>query len=143
MTVAQRFCELPAVLGAWESCGSGWATVMAVGLPFGVSGDDVALEGSFLPSPPAAVNMAIRRHGALGARAHGRGLPRSARRSETAEENSSSLHALPKIRDENDRSCSLETYLSRHAGIKLSHGLCPDCASQFYPDTFPPERDSA
>ena len=36
-----------------------------------------------------------------------------------------------KIRDENQRWQSLETYLSRHSDTKLSHGLCPKRARKF------------
>ncbi len=120
-----------------------WATVMAVGLPLACLAMTWHWEGSFLPSPTAAVNMAIRATVLLV-------LGLMTWRCRAALDEVKLLkRILPvcmhcrKIRDENDRSCSLETYLSRHAGIKLSHGLCPDCASQFYPDTFPPERDSA
>jgi hypothetical protein len=48
-----------------------------------------------------------------------------------------------KILDDNKQWQSLETYLSRHSDATLSHGLCPECASKFYPERFPPASDSA
>jgi hypothetical protein len=28
----------------------------------------------------------------------------------------------------------METYISKHSGVEFSHGLCPDCGKEHYPD---------
>ncbi|MCK5519962.1 MAG: hypothetical protein KAI81_02520 [Candidatus Marinimicrobia bacterium] len=38
------------------------------------------------------------------------------------------------IRDDKGYWGSVETYLSQHSRAKLSHSICPDCASKLYPD---------
>jgi PAS domain-containing protein len=38
-----------------------------------------------------------------------------------------------KIRDDQGYWQSLEQYLSEHAEVQFSHGLCPDCLSKYYP----------
>ncbi|BDU73012.1 ligand-binding sensor domain-containing protein [Mesoterricola silvestris] len=39
-----------------------------------------------------------------------------------------------KIRDDQGYWNQLEQYLSRHAEVGFSHGICPDCAAQMFPD---------
>ncbi len=39
-----------------------------------------------------------------------------------------------KIRDDKGYWSQLEIYMMSHADIKFSHGLCPDCIQQLYPD---------
>lgn len=41
-----------------------------------------------------------------------------------------------RIRDEEQQWSSLETFLTRHAGVQISHGLCPDCLVQLYPEYY-------
>jgi hypothetical protein len=38
-----------------------------------------------------------------------------------------------KIRDDRGYWRGLEQYLSEHAEVQFSHGLCPDCLSKYYP----------
>lgn len=47
-----------------------------------------------------------------------------------------------KIRDDRGYWNQLEQYLSRHAEVGFSHGICPDCASELFPD-FLQKRDRA
>ena len=39
-----------------------------------------------------------------------------------------------KIRDDQGYWASVETYLKRHTDVDFSHGLCPDCIRELYPD---------
>ena len=39
-----------------------------------------------------------------------------------------------KIRDDQGYWTQLEAYLQQHAELKFTHGLCPKCIEQFYPD---------
>jgi hypothetical protein len=39
-----------------------------------------------------------------------------------------------KIRDDRGYWRGLEQYLSEHAEVQFSHGLCPDCLTRYYPD---------
>ena len=39
-----------------------------------------------------------------------------------------------KIRDDRGYWQGLEQYLSEHAEVQFSHGLCPDCLTRYYPD---------
>ena len=39
-----------------------------------------------------------------------------------------------KIRDDHGYWEKVESYLSRHADIKFTHGLCPDCLKSLYPE---------
>ncbi len=39
-----------------------------------------------------------------------------------------------KIRDDEHYWDTLELYLRRHAGVDFSHGLCPACADELYPE---------
>lgn len=39
-----------------------------------------------------------------------------------------------KIRDDKGYWNQLEAYLSEHSGITLSHGICPECLKEHYPD---------
>jgi transposase len=41
-----------------------------------------------------------------------------------------------KIRDEKGSWNILEQYLMEHSSAVVSHGLCPDCAKNMYPDVF-------
>ncbi len=38
------------------------------------------------------------------------------------------------VRDDHEQWQPLERFVARRSSSKLSHGLCPDCASTFYPD---------
>ncbi len=39
-----------------------------------------------------------------------------------------------KIRDEGDTWQRLEEYMSDHADVNFSHGLCPECLEKYYPE---------
>ena len=39
-----------------------------------------------------------------------------------------------KIRDKNDAWIPIEAYISDHSETEFSHGICPVCASKFYPE---------
>ena len=39
-----------------------------------------------------------------------------------------------RIRGEDDRWEPVETYLQRHGEISVTHGICPGCTNQLYPD---------
>lgn len=41
-----------------------------------------------------------------------------------------------KIRDDHGYWQQVEVYLSEHADVDFSHGLCPDCAHRLYPEFF-------
>lgn len=41
-----------------------------------------------------------------------------------------------KIRDDNGYWSQVETYVSDHSDATFSHGLCPDCARELYPEVF-------
>jgi PAS domain S-box-containing protein len=41
-----------------------------------------------------------------------------------------------KIRDDKGYWNNLEQYISEHSGAEFSHGLCPECAHEMYPDYF-------
>lgn len=38
-----------------------------------------------------------------------------------------------KIRDDQDAWHRLETYLAQHSEVQLSHGICPECRQEHYP----------
>jgi len=38
--------------------------------------------------------------------------------------------------DAGGRWVAFETYITEHSAALFSHGLCPDCARQHYPDQF-------
>ena len=40
------------------------------------------------------------------------------------------------IRDDEGYWHRVEKYIGDHAGVKFSHGLCPDCAQKLYPDYY-------
>jgi ABC-type nitrate/sulfonate/bicarbonate transport system substrate-binding protein len=42
-----------------------------------------------------------------------------------------------KIRDDDGYWEQLETYISEHGGTDFSHGICPDCVAQHYPEFTP------
>ncbi len=39
-----------------------------------------------------------------------------------------------KIRDDRGYWSQVEQYMSRHADVRFTHGICPDCAERLYPD---------
>jgi hypothetical protein len=39
-----------------------------------------------------------------------------------------------KIRDDEGYWQAVERYLARQGAVRLSHGICPDCAARNYPD---------
>jgi hypothetical protein len=41
-----------------------------------------------------------------------------------------------KIRDDKGYWNNLEMYISEHSSAEFSHGLCPGCAQELYPDYF-------
>ncbi len=41
-----------------------------------------------------------------------------------------------RIRDDQGYWSQIETYISKHADVRFSHGLCPDCARRLYPEVF-------
>lgn len=50
-----------------------------------------------------------------------------------------------KIREESGHWARIESYLSEHTSARFSHGICPDCARELYPElhrtaTRPPHR---
>jgi len=44
-----------------------------------------------------------------------------------------------KIRDDKGSWLSIERYLMNHTGHEFSHGICPDCREELYPELFQPE----
>jgi CheY-like chemotaxis protein len=40
-----------------------------------------------------------------------------------------------KIRNDHDAWQKLENYISEHASVQFTHGLCPECLDKFYPKT--------
>ncbi|MBN2324960.1 MAG: PAS domain S-box protein [Spirochaetes bacterium] len=46
-----------------------------------------------------------------------------------------------KIRDEKGNWIHVETYVSQRSGAQFSHGLCPECAKELYPDIQLEEND--
>ena len=43
-----------------------------------------------------------------------------------------------KVRDDKDYWSSVEDYLDQHAGVKITHGMCPSCASEMVKDAAKP-----
>jgi DNA-binding response OmpR family regulator len=43
-------------------------------------------------------------------------------------------NACNKIREDDDRWYSLESFLSKHSAAHLTHGICPDCSKQLLAD---------
>ncbi len=41
-----------------------------------------------------------------------------------------------RVRDDSGYWNQIETYISAHADVRFSHGLCPDCARKLYPEVF-------
>jgi hypothetical protein len=41
-----------------------------------------------------------------------------------------------KIRNTEDQWEQMEKYISQHSMARFSHGICPDCARQLYPDLY-------
>jgi PAS domain S-box-containing protein len=41
-----------------------------------------------------------------------------------------------KIRDDQGYWNQIESYLRKHSELEFSHGICPDCAQELYPDTY-------
>lgn len=46
-----------------------------------------------------------------------------------------------KIRDDHDYWNSLESYFNMNLGIDFTHGICPDCIREFYPQAAGKKRD--
>jgi hypothetical protein len=44
-----------------------------------------------------------------------------------------------KIRDANGRWLTIERYLMNHTEHEFSHGICPECRANLYPDLFKDE----
>lgn len=42
-----------------------------------------------------------------------------------------------KVRDDNGEWQGMERYIQTHTSARFTHGLCPECASELYPDIFP------
>ena len=42
-----------------------------------------------------------------------------------------------RVRDDEGYWNQIEVYLREHTDVKVSHGLCPECARRLYPDYFP------
>ena len=42
-----------------------------------------------------------------------------------------------KVRDDQGEWQGMERYIQAHTSAKFSHGLCPECATELYPDIFP------
>lgn len=40
------------------------------------------------------------------------------------------------IRDDKGYWESVESYVTAHADVKFSHGICPDCVQQYYPEVY-------
>lgn len=43
------------------------------------------------------------------------------------------------IRNDKGAWSKIENYLTDHADIRFTHGICPDCSKKLYPDVFPEE----
>ena len=43
-----------------------------------------------------------------------------------------------KIRNTEDQWEQIEKYITKHSLAQFSHGICPDCARQLYPDLYKP-----
>ena len=46
-----------------------------------------------------------------------------------------------KVRDESGCWSELAAYVLKRAEVEFSHGICPDCAKNLYPETFGPDSD--
>ncbi len=46
-----------------------------------------------------------------------------------------------RIRDESGGWERMESYLQSHTPVEFSHGICPDCAREIYPDYRVGQRD--
>jgi two-component system, response regulator PdtaR len=42
-----------------------------------------------------------------------------------------------KVRDDNGEWQRMERYIQAHTNAKFTHGLCPECATELYPEIFP------
>jgi hypothetical protein len=45
-----------------------------------------------------------------------------------------------KIRNKEDQWEQMEEYITQHSLARFSHGICPDCARQLYPDLYPAKK---
>jgi len=46
-----------------------------------------------------------------------------------------------KIRDDEGYWQRLESYIKKHSpGVDFTHGLCPDCVKEIYPDLYPDKK---
>jgi len=41
-----------------------------------------------------------------------------------------------KIRDDHGYWIQVETYISKHSEATFTHGLCPECLKQYYPEVY-------
>ena len=48
-----------------------------------------------------------------------------------------------KIRDDQGYWQLVEVYIQDRADVEFSHGICPDCAEELYPEIFAKEREGA
>jgi hypothetical protein len=132
---------LPVFLAAWN-LRRRWAVGLAVGLPLLRLGMVLVWAESYRPPLHAVLNLLIRAAVLLVLAVI------TWRYREASSEVKVLKGLLPicmhcrKIRDENQQWQPLESYLSSHTETKLSHSLCPECARKFYPEIFPPERES-
>ena len=46
-----------------------------------------------------------------------------------------------KIRDDKGYWKQIEGYIREHSEAEFSHGICPDCAHELYPDVFEKVKD--
>jgi len=46
-----------------------------------------------------------------------------------------------KIRDGAGNWTKIETYISQHSEVDFTHGICPDCLSQLYPELHVPDHE--
>ena len=47
-----------------------------------------------------------------------------------------------KIREEGGRWIPVESYIEDHTGAGFTHGICPECARDLYPDLYSPPKNS-
>lgn len=45
-----------------------------------------------------------------------------------------------KIRDDNGYWSQIEEYIRKHSDAEFTHGLCPECAAELYPEFFKPKE---
>ena len=45
-----------------------------------------------------------------------------------------------RVRDVRNEWSTLETYLTQQAGVRVTHGLCPECVARLYPELIDPAK---